>query len=114
MLPDPQERPTLTINEVTTAYGIGINLARREANRYIATSGATGIPAFKIGRLLRFPTAAIRQDLGIDPPQAAPPHKGHPGCTPSTELTSGSGEGRPPGATHGSAPPVRIVPRHAS
>jgi len=64
-LPDPEAHPTVGADEVATAYGIGINAAYAQGRRYIDTHGAEGIPALRIGRSLRFPTAAVRAHLGL-------------------------------------------------
>jgi hypothetical protein len=107
MLPDPANQATLTAEEVANAVGIGVTLTRQLGRRYIATDGADGIPAVAYGRLLKFPTAAVRQHLGIDPPQVSltPPMVPRP-----------SRQDRPPairetGKAIGSVPPVRIVPK---
>lgn len=65
MLPDPEQRPTVGADEVAAAYGIGINAAYAQGRRYIDTKGDEGIPALRVGRSLRFPTAAVRAHLGL-------------------------------------------------
>ena len=65
MLPDPEVHPTVGASEVASAYGIGINAAYAEGRKYLDSAGAEGIPALRIGRSLRFPTAAVRAHLGL-------------------------------------------------
>ena len=71
MLPDPADQPTLDATEVAQALNIGVTLARQMGRRYITTDGADGVPCVAYGRLLKFPTASVRQHLGIDPPTSA-------------------------------------------
>ena len=71
MLPDPETRPTISAREVAKAYGIGVNAAYAEGRRFIDTNEAEGIPALRFGRSLRFPTAAVRIQLGLDRPARA-------------------------------------------
>ncbi len=65
-LPDPQTRPTITIDEAAAFLGIG------RATAYRAAQDGS-IPTVKYGRRLLVPTASFRRSLGIDdgPPRAA-------------------------------------------
>ena len=65
MLPDPETQPTVGAEEVAAAYGIGINAAYAQGRLYIDTNGTEGIPALRMGRSLRFPTAAVRAHLRL-------------------------------------------------
>lgn len=113
MLPEPADRPTLGAAEVAAHYGIGVTLARQLGRRWIATGGAEGIPALPFGRLLKFPTAAVRRHLGVDPtttngdhPHRDPaPGPQRPGADPITQRAY---EGVIPGDN--TAPPTRIQP----
>lgn len=66
MLPQAEDQPTLSASEVAAAFGIGVNAAYEQANLYLDSNGTDGIPAMKIGRSVRFPTAAVRSALGLD------------------------------------------------
>lgn len=68
LLPDPEQQPTMNADAVARIYGLGITKVRVEGRRYIDTNGQSGIPCVAFGRLLKYPTAAIRRHLGIDPP----------------------------------------------
>lgn len=59
MLPDPQERPTLSVEEAGRLVGLG-----RSASYDAARRGE--IPTLKFGRRVVVPTAAFCRLLGID------------------------------------------------
>lgn len=61
-LPDPQERPLLTIEELLTL----VPGLRRSAAYSAVTFGE--IPSIRYGRKIFVPTAALRRQWGIDPP----------------------------------------------
>jgi len=62
-LPEPAERPWLTVAEVAAITGEGEKAIR-------AALDAGHLPLLRVGRYVRVPTARLRQVLGID---AAPP-----------------------------------------
>ena len=68
-LPDPAERATLSVEEAAEILGVGRTAAYAAAREYLRTGGASGIPAIRIGRSLRVPTAALRRLLMVDPDQ---------------------------------------------
>lgn len=74
-LPDPEVQPTMSVwPEAAEAYGISRNTAFAEVRRYLDTNGAEGIPVLVFGtNRYRVPTAAVRRDLGIDPPLTGEP-----------------------------------------
>jgi hypothetical protein len=72
-LPDPLERPTVSVEEAGRACGLGRAKAYAEAARYEATGGIEGLPVLRFGRLLRVPTAELRRLLGIDSDLSPPP-----------------------------------------
>lgn len=111
MLPDPSERSTLNAGEVAAVIGLGVTLVREQGCLYIATDGREGIPCIRYGRLLKFPTAAIRRHLGIDAPiELAAPHPTPP-ATPGGPTPGGPTTFTERGVLHGShAPPTRIQP----
>lgn len=51
--------PTLSVEEAAELVGVGRNAAYRAAHR-------GDIPAFRVGRKLRIPTAGLLRLLGID------------------------------------------------
>jgi excisionase family DNA binding protein len=57
---DPRVRPTISVEEVAVAYGIG----RQSAYQAVR---AGEIPSIRIGGKIRIPTAMVRRDLGLDP-----------------------------------------------
>lgn len=62
-LPEPAERPWLTVAEVAAITGEGEKAIR-------AALDAGQLPLLRVGRYVRIPTALLRQRLGIDPPSA--------------------------------------------
>lgn len=59
-LPEPAERPWLTVAEVAEITGEGQKAIR-------AALEAGHLPLLRVGRYVRIPTARLRQVLGIDP-----------------------------------------------
>lgn len=59
-LPDPVERPWLTVAELAQITGEGEKAIR-------AAIAAGTLPSLRVGRYVRIPTAKLRQQLGIDP-----------------------------------------------
>lgn len=74
VLPDPQVEPTVGVKTIAAAYGLSENSAYAQARRFLATDGEEGIPALAFGRRIRFPTAACRQQLGLDEPSHSSAH----------------------------------------
>jgi hypothetical protein len=73
MIPDPREQPTISVEEAAHILGLGRTVAYMQANRFLATDGAEGIPALRFGRTLRVPTARLvallegqPDDLSVD------------------------------------------------
>lgn len=64
MLPDPNGRPTLTVEEAAELLSISRSLAY-EAVR------CGQIPSIRVGRRLLVPTAALRRLLGVEAAAAA-------------------------------------------
>ena len=58
-LPDPEEQPTMTVDEGAGYYGLS-----RGAMFAAVKRGA--IPSFRVGRRILLPTAAVRRQLQID------------------------------------------------
>jgi hypothetical protein len=49
----------LTVEQTCTVLGIGRSLGYAEVRRYLATGGREGIPAVRIGSVLRIPRTAL-------------------------------------------------------
>ena len=64
MIPTPEERPTVSVEEAAAWFGLG-RTATYEAIR------RGELPSLRFGRSLRVPTAAARRLLGIDPALAS-------------------------------------------
>ena len=61
MIPSPEEKPTMTVEEAGEFLGLGRSSAYEAARK-------SEIPVLRFGgRTLRVPTAALRRMLGIDP-----------------------------------------------
>lgn len=54
---------TLSVEEAAKALGIGRNKAYELANLWLDTGGEEGIPALRLGRLIRIPRSALDQML---------------------------------------------------
>jgi excisionase family DNA binding protein len=65
MMPDPVERPTLTVDEVAEVLGI----SRSTAYDAVKTGQ---IPSIRINARWLIPTAQLRSFLGADPEPARP------------------------------------------
>lgn len=70
-MPDPATTPVLTVEQAAELLVIGRSLAYRECRRYIESGGAVGIPAIRIGRLMRCPTHAVLELCSAGVPPAA-------------------------------------------
>jgi hypothetical protein len=68
VIPDPRDRPTLSIAEAGALAGLGRSKAYEEARRFIATGGAAGLPAIAFGRTLRCPTRRLLDLLCLESP----------------------------------------------
>lgn len=67
MIPTPEERPTLTVEEAGEHLGLGRSSAYEAVRR-------GELHVLRFGRAIRVPTAQLRVMLGIDAePQADPP-----------------------------------------
>ena len=66
MIPTPEERPTLSVEEAGDALGLGRSSAYLAAHR-------GEIPTLRFGRAIRVPTASLRRLLGLDPELEAQP-----------------------------------------
>lgn len=62
-LPEPAERPWLTVAELAEITGEGEKAIR-------AALDAGQLPLLRVGRYVRIPTALLRQRLGLDPQSA--------------------------------------------
>jgi excisionase family DNA binding protein len=49
----------LRVDEAARILRIGRSAAYEQANRWIATNGQCGLPAVKIGRMIRIPAAVL-------------------------------------------------------
>ncbi len=58
-IPDPAERPTISVREAAAALGLGVNQAYAAIER-------GEVPALRIGRRVLVPTAALRALVGLD------------------------------------------------
>jgi excisionase family DNA binding protein len=66
-IPEPAERPWLTVAELAAITGEGEKAIR-------AALDAGHLPVLRVGRYVRIPTAKLRQQLGLDQiPSAATP-----------------------------------------
>lgn len=65
MIPDPRERPTITVEEAGRLCGISRAVAYDEARRFLATDGAEGLPVIKFARRLVVPTSMLLAKLGF-------------------------------------------------
>jgi hypothetical protein len=63
--------PTMTVDQVAELYAISRASAYKAVNEFLATGGASGIPALRVGRRIIAPTAAVLRQLGLDPEAAA-------------------------------------------
>ena len=91
LLPDPRERPLLTVAEVAALMpeGVGEKAVR-------AAIAAGQLPATRVGRYVLVPTAALRRQLGLDDEALDAREAGVP--TPALAL---------PGPAAATTPPLR-------
>ncbi len=69
-IPDPEEKPTLTIDELVS---LGVFRTGRSATAEAVRRG--DIPGIRVGRRWLIPTAELRRMLGLDEaPPATPLH----------------------------------------
>jgi excisionase family DNA binding protein len=66
VIPNPQEKPTLTVEQAGEFLGLG------RSSAYLAVERGE-LPVLRFGRALRVPTARLRVLLGIDPEPEADP-----------------------------------------
>jgi hypothetical protein len=67
VIPDPREKPTVSVEEGGRIFGLGRSKAYEEANRFLQTDGAEGLPAVRFGRSIRVPTARLLSMIGLEP-----------------------------------------------
>ena len=65
VVPDPRERPTLTVKEAAALLGISLHGAYDAAHR-------GELPVIWIGRRMLVPTAGLMAMVGLDDPQTPP------------------------------------------
>lgn len=63
-VPDPRERPTVTVEEAAVI----LDISRPSAYEGVRSGE---IPSFRVGRRILVPTAALRRMLQLDDPQPA-------------------------------------------
>jgi hypothetical protein len=66
LLPDPIERPTISVEDAARCLGIGRGAAYSQAREYERTDGASGLPCIRMGRTIRVLTAELRRLLRVD------------------------------------------------
>lgn len=79
MIPDPRERPTLTVEQAGAFLGLGRSAA-------YAAVGRGEIPTIKFGRRIIVPTAALLRLLAVDDGRPPPG-----GMTPVREAAAPAG-----------------------
>lgn len=75
--------PFLTVAQVQDLLQVGRGSVYRQIDLYFSTGGAEGIPAVRVGRLIRVPRQALIAQMTADP--AA-------GLTPGSEEDGGTHE----------------------
>jgi excisionase family DNA binding protein len=60
-----EEPVVLTVEEAARLLRIGRSAAYEQARRFIATGGAEGLPAVRLGRRLRVPRQALSRMLAL-------------------------------------------------
>lgn len=93
-MPDPRERPWLTVTEVAELTGEGEKAIR-------AAVAAGQLPVLHVGRYIRIPTARLAQVCGITPDNT----EAGPSQDPATALDSPA----PTGARHDDDDPPHPV-----
>jgi hypothetical protein len=66
VIPDPREQPTISVEEAGRLLGLGRRKSYYEANRFLATHGAEGLPVVRFGRTLRVPTARLLAEMELE------------------------------------------------
>lgn len=61
----PEEPAVLTVEEAAQLLRIGRSAAYEQARRFIASGGAEGLPAVRLGRSLRVPRQALSRMLAV-------------------------------------------------
>ena len=61
--------PFLTVVQVQDLLQLGRGSVYRQIELYFSTGGAEGIPAVRIGRLIRVPRQALIAHMAADPPR---------------------------------------------
>lgn len=61
----PEEPAVLTVEEAAQLLRIGRSAAYEQARRFIASGGAEGLPAVRLGRSLRVPRQALSRMLAL-------------------------------------------------
>lgn len=74
MIPDPREKPTLSITEAAELLGISKSKAYDEVQRFKATG--RGIPVLDLTRTMRVPTAKLLAMLDLESEEPAPSSTG--------------------------------------
>ena len=100
-----EERDFLTVAEVMAHLRMGRTFVYQEARRYLASSGAAGIPCRKFGRLLRFPTRELHVYAAL---RSSTPVPQRVEATPPARVTRPT---RRRGEPHRSDLPVRGLTR---
>ncbi len=67
MIPDPRERPTLSIEEAGRLLGLG-----RSASYHLAARDAFPVPVIRMGRRVVVATARVVDLLGLSPDSETP------------------------------------------
>jgi hypothetical protein len=65
-LPDPRTEPAIDVERAGALCGFRRTKAYTEANRYLDTNGAEGLPVLRFGSRLVCPTARVLAMLGFD------------------------------------------------
>lgn len=79
----------LTVEEAAVALRIGRTAAYQLARRYLATDGAEGMPARRVGRQLRVPRDLLESWIGttLHAPTPPPDHASQHQQQPTPQLT---------------------------
>jgi hypothetical protein len=79
----------LTVEQAREVLGIGRSLAYGEVRRYLATGGREGIPAVRIGSVIRVPRAGLVDlMLAVPAPVASGPSALHAVTPPLSQRSS--------------------------
>lgn len=63
---DGDTKPTMSVEDAATLYGLSRGSAYRACRQYLTSGGAEGIPCIRIGKRIVVSTAAVRRHLEID------------------------------------------------